>query len=139
MSGYGANVLALLGGLLLASCAALHSRDALETPLAPSGDPARGRVLFVSREGGHCVLCHAVPGIAPAGNVGPSLAHVGSRLTPGQIRLRIVDITRVNPDAAMPVFHRTEGTARVAGEYAGKPVLDGREDEDLVAWLSTLR
>ncbi|HEX6633901.1 MAG TPA: sulfur oxidation c-type cytochrome SoxX, partial [Usitatibacter sp.] len=102
-------------------------------------DANRGRTVFISREGGHCVLCHTAPGIETAGNVGPSLAHVGSRFTPAQIRLRIVDITRVNPQAVMPVFHRTEGAARVAPEYAGKPVLTGQQVEDLVAWLSTLR
>jgi sulfur-oxidizing protein SoxX len=138
MTGRDSIVLALL---LLAAVAqgCASPRDALETPLASSGDAARGRALFVSREGGHCVLCHAAPGVAPAGDVGPSLAHVASRLTPGEIRLRIVDITQVNPNAAMPVFHRTEGMARVAAEYVGKPVLDGQQVEDLVAWLATLR
>lgn len=135
MSGPG--VFTILLAVAMGGCAS--PRDALETPLASAGDPARGHVLFVSREGGHCVLCHAAPGVAPSGNVGPSLAHVAERLTPAQIRLRIVDITRVNPDAAMPVFHRTEGIARVAAEYAGEPVLDGQQVEDLVAWLSTLR
>ena len=64
---------------------------------------------------------------------------MGSRLTKGQIRLRIVDITRVNPAAAMPTFHRTEGLGRVAPEYRGKPALSGQQVEDLVAWLATLR
>lgn len=129
----------VIPALLVMAAGCASPRDALETPLAPAGDSVRGRELFISREGGHCVLCHAAPGVATAGNVGPSLAHVASRLTAGQVRLRIVDITRVNPQAAMPVFHRTEGMTRVASEYAGKPVLDGQQVEDLVAWLSTLR
>lgn len=115
------------------------SKDAIDRPLAATGDPARGREIFVSREGGHCVLCHSVPGVAAAGNLGPPLAGVGSRLTPGQIRLRVVDITKVNPDAAMPAFHRLEGTQRVASSYAGRPALDAQQVEDLVAWLATLR
>ena len=114
-------------------------RDSIDTPFAPSADAARGREVFVSREGGHCVLCHSVPGVALAGDVGPSLAGVGSRLSPGQIRLRIADISRVKPDALMPAFHRTEGLTRVASNYAGKPVLSGQQVEDLVAWLGTLR
>lgn len=93
----------------------------------------------MSREGGHCVLCHAVPGAAVAGDVGPSLAGVGARLTAGQIRQRIVDITRINPEAVMPTFHRTEGLTRVASAYAGQPVLAAQQVEDLVAWLGTLR
>lgn len=123
--------------LLLAGCVA--APDSLDTALAAAGDPARGRETFVSREGGHCVLCHAAPGVALAGDVGPSLAGVGSRLSAGQLRLRIADITRVNPDAVMPAFHRTEGLNRVAPGYEGKPALSGQQVEDLVAWLGTLR
>jgi sulfur-oxidizing protein SoxX len=140
MSGEGRTLLALLCAISTVGCAASKPiADSLETPLAAAGDAARGREVFVAREGGHCVLCHAAPGIEIAGNVGPSLAGVGARLTPGQMRLRIVDITRVNPDAAMPTFHRTEGLSRVAPEYRGKPALSGAQVEDLVAWLSTLR
>lgn len=108
-------------------------------PLAPAGDAARGREIFRSRDGGHCVLCHAAPGVATGGDVGPSLAGVGSRLEAGEIRLRIADITRVNPQAAMPTFHRTEGLVRVAPRYRGEPVLSAQQVEDLVAWLATLR
>ena len=121
---------------VLAGCVA--SRDSLD-PLAPAGDAARGREIFVSREGGHCVLCHSAPGVAVAGNVGPPLAGVGSRLTAGQLRLRIADITRVRPDAAMPAFHRNHDVQRVASSYAGRPVLEAQQVEDLVAWLGTLR
>ena len=111
----------------------------METPLAPAGDAARGRQVFVSREGGHCVLCHAVPGVDVAGDVGPQLAQAGSRFSAAQLRLRIADISRVRPLAAMPTFHRTQGLTRVAPAFAGKPVLSGQQVEDLVAYLGTLR
>ena len=111
----------------------------MSQPLGASGDAARGREVFVSRDGGHCVLCHAAPGVDVAGNLGPPLAGVGARLTPAQIRLRIADITRVKPDAAMPSFHRMQGLDRVASGYADRPVLDGRQVEDLVAFLGTLK
>jgi L-cysteine S-thiosulfotransferase len=124
--------------VLANSCAAPARMDTLD-PLAPAGDAARGRETFVSREGGHCVLCHSAPGVAQAGDVGPPLAGVGSRLTAAQIRLRIADITRVNPQSVMPTFHRTEGLVRVAPQYAGKPVLSAQQVEDLVAYLGTLR
>jgi len=107
--------------------------------LAPTGDAARGREVFTQREQGHCVLCHAVPGVERSGDVGPSLAGVGTRLTPAQIRLRIADITKVYPDSVMPTFHRTEGLVRVAPQLRGKPALSGQQVEDLVAWLSTLK
>ena len=126
--------------LLAAACAATPpGNDRIDAPLAPSGDAARGREVFVAREGGHCILCHAVPGVDVAGNVGPPLAGVGARFTPAQLRLRVADITRVNPGAAMPAFHRTEGLTRVAPEYRGKPALSGQQVEDVVAWLSTLK
>jgi sulfur-oxidizing protein SoxX len=128
-----------LAAILMTSSCAMPATDALETAFASQGDPTRGREVFVSREGGHCILCHSVPGVDIAGNVGPSLAGVGSRLTPPQIRLRVADITRVNPDAAMPAFHRTEGLRRVAPEYRARPVLSGQQVEDVVAWLSTLK
>jgi sulfur-oxidizing protein SoxX len=125
---------------LLAGCATRPAViDALPEPFAESGDAIRGREVFLAREGGHCVLCHAVPGEKLAGDVGPSLAGVGSRLSAAQIRLRIADISRVNPKATMPSFHRTEGLTRVAPSYAGKPMLNGQQVEDLVAWLGTLR
>jgi L-cysteine S-thiosulfotransferase len=123
----------------LMGCASSRNADTLDTPLAPAGDAARGREVFTQREQGHCVLCHAVPGVERSGDVGPSLAGVGTRLTPGQIRLRIADITKVYPDSVMPTFHRTEGLVRVAPQLRGKPALSGQQVEDLVAWLSTLK
>ncbi|HET9652617.1 MAG TPA: sulfur oxidation c-type cytochrome SoxX [Usitatibacter sp.] len=123
----------------LCACASLPGNDGLETPFAPAGDAQRGREAFAAREHGHCVLCHAAPGVAVAGNVGPSMAGIASRLTPAQIRLRIADITKVYPDSVMPTFHRTAGMTRVAPQYRGKPALTGQEVEDIVAWLSTLK
>ena len=126
--------------LFAAGCgAAPPAADRIDAPFARAGDAARGREVFVSREGGHCVLCHAVPGVEVAGNVGPPLAGVGARFSPAQLRLRVADITRVNPNAAMPAFHRSEGLTRVASEYRGKTALSGQQVEDLVAWLSTLQ
>ena len=108
-------------------------------PIAGPGDAVRGREVFVSRDAGHCVICHAAPGIEVAGNVGPSLAGVGSRLDAGQIRLRVVDITRAVPEATMPAFHRTGNLRNVAAPYRGKPVLAAQQVEDVVAWLATLK
>jgi L-cysteine S-thiosulfotransferase len=127
--------------LLAAGCASAPpaATDRIDTPFAAAGDAARGREVFVSREGGHCVLCHAVPGVDVAGNVGPPLAGVGSRLSPEQLRLRVADISKWRPAVAMPSFHRTEGLQRVSPEYRGKPVLSGQQVEDVVAWLATLK
>ena len=56
-----------------------------------------------------------------------------------QLRLRIVDPGRVNPATIMPAYHRTEGLARVAPSYRGKPVLSPEQIEDVVAFLMTLK
>jgi sulfur-oxidizing protein SoxX len=109
------------------------------TTVTIPGDPARGREVFVSRDAGHCVICHSIAGISPAGNVGPPLDGVGSRLNAGELRQRVSDITKLKPEATMPAFHRTEGLNRVALAYRGKPVLSEQQVEDVVAWLSTLR
>lgn len=125
-------LLAALSGLAVAA-------DALELPLTGSGDAQRGRAVFVQREQGHCVICHGLAGMAPAGNVGPALDNVGARLTAAQLRQRIVDITQVKPDAAMPAFYRREGLKRVAAAHAGKTLLEAQQVEDLVAFLAALR
>jgi len=124
---------------LVTGCTAMAPADEMRASLAASGDATRGREVFVSREGGHCVLCHAVPGMDMAGDGGPSLAGVGARLNAAQIRLRVADITRVKPDAAMPSFHRTEGLNRVAAGHSGKTALTGQQVEDVVAYLAALK
>lgn len=105
------------------------------------GDPARGRAVVLDRQLGNCLLCHTLPvsGERFQGNIGPDLAGVAERLTEGQIRLRVVDATRVNPDTAMPAYHRVEGLTRVAAEYRGRPVLTADQVEDVVAFLRTLK
>lgn len=115
--------------------------DGVPQPLAQAGDASRGRALVVARASANCVLCHAVPDAAVrfAGNVGPSLEGVASRLTQAQLRLRVADNLRVNPATVMPSYYRTDGLDRVAAAYAGKPILTAQEVEDIVAWLGTLR
>jgi sulfur-oxidizing protein SoxX len=103
------------------------------------GSAERGRALMVERAAANCLLCHAVPGLTVAGNVGPSLAGVGTRLSAAQLRLRIADIERVEAHAVMPSYYRVEGFDRVASEYRAKPVLDAQQVEDLVAYLGTLK
>jgi sulfur-oxidizing protein SoxX len=132
-------VMGAVSVFIASACATPGASDAIEQPFAASGDPTRGREVFVSREGGHCVICHAVPGVEASGDVGPPLAGIGSRLAPAQIRLRVADITRVNPGAVMPSFHRTEGLLSVAPEYRGQPILSAQQVEDVVAWLATLK
>ncbi len=105
------------------------------------GDAARGRAIVVSRQTGLCLLCHSGPFPEQRfqGTIGPDLAGAGSRWTEGQLRLRIVDASRFNPDTIMPPYYRVEGLTRVAAPWRGKPVLSADEIEDVVAFLTTLR
>lgn len=116
--------------------------DAIPAPLTSTpGDAEAGANVFASRGGGHCVLCHQVDGLdAPfQGNVGPVLTDVGSRLSPGQIRLRIVDYELIRPAVLMPSYYRTHNLYQVSEAEAGQPVLPAQSVEDLVAYLSTLK
>jgi sulfur-oxidizing protein SoxX len=95
----------------------------------------------LDRQVGLCLLCHSgpFPDERFQGNLAPNLAGVGTRLSEGQIRLRIVDASRVNPQTIMPPYFRTEGTQRVAPAYRGKTVLSAEQIEDVVAFLVTLK
>jgi sulfur-oxidizing protein SoxX len=104
------------------------------------GDPARGKQTVLDPERGNCLICHPMP-IAEAefqGDVGPDLAGVGSRYGAGEIRLRVVDAKRLNPDSVMPAYYRTDGLYRVLNQYRGEPILTAQEVEDVVAYLMTL-
>jgi sulfur-oxidizing protein SoxX len=114
--------------------------DTLPRALAAEpGRPERGRSIVVNRDQGGCALCHEVPGETRFGNIAPSLAGVGARLSVPQLRLRVADSSRVNPATPMPAYYRTEGLTQVAAAYRGKPVLTAEQVEDVVAWLATLK
>ena len=127
--------------VLFAASGAIAADDSLDKPLAPKGDAARGRAIVVNRQTGLCLLCHSgpFPEEPLMGNIAPSLQGVGRRLSEGQLRLRIVDSSRVNPQTIMPPYYRTADLARVAPAYRGKPILDAQQVEDVVAFLATLR
>ena len=114
--------------------------DGIPEALA-AGDAARGKALVAARDPANCVLCHAVPdpAIPFAGNVGPPLAGVAARLTVPQLRLRVVDNLRVNPQTIMPSYYRLADLELVASAYQGKTILTAPQIEDLVAYLATLR
>jgi sulfur-oxidizing protein SoxX len=116
--------------------------DAVPLPLtATPGDAVRGKAVLIQREKGHCILCHALPeaDVRFAGNVGPPLAGVGSRLDAAQIRGRIVDSTRHDPNSVMPAYFRVDNLRRVAPAYKDKTVLTAQDVEDAVALLSTYK
>lgn len=116
--------------------------DAIPDALTPvPGNAERGQEIFAGREQGHCVLCHAVETLDAEfqGNVGPDLSLVGRRLSPGQLRLRIVDYQIVRPGTLMPSYYRIHDLYQVADDYQGEPILSAQDVEDVVAYLSERR
>jgi sulfur-oxidizing protein SoxX len=104
------------------------------------GDAARGRALIADRTS-TCVLCHSapLPEVKFQGDLAPSLAGAGSRSSEGQLRLRLVDASRLNPATIMPSYYRVDGLVRVGVAWRGKPILSAEQIEDMVAYLKTLR
>lgn len=116
--------------------------DAVPAPLGGlSGDADRGRAIVVDRRLGNCLICHQfpLPDEPFQGEVGPPMAGVGARLSPGRIRLRLIDQSRLNPRTLMPPYYRVEGLTDVAPEYHGEPALTAQQIEDVVAYLVTLQ
>jgi sulfur-oxidizing protein SoxX len=118
------------------------SGDAIAASLSGApGDPARGRAIVANRQVGLCLLCHAGPFPEEKfqGNLAPDLKGAGARWSEGQLRLRLVDSSRLKPDTIMPAYYRVDGLSRVAPAFAGKPILTAEQIEDVVAYLMTLR
>jgi sulfur-oxidizing protein SoxX len=116
--------------------------DAIPAPLGGlAGDAARGRALVLDRTRGNCLICHRVPEPNEPfqGTIGPDLNGVGARLDVGQLRLRLVDASLLNPETVMPPYFRTEGLRDVAPQFRGLPALNAQEIEDVVAYLASLR
>ena len=103
--------------------------------------PARGRAIVTNRQLGLCLLCHSGPFPEERfqGDLAPDLAGAGKRWSEGQLRLRIVDSSRITPTSIMPAYHRTDGLVRVAPAWRDKPVLNAEQIEDVVAFLTTLK
>jgi sulfur-oxidizing protein SoxX len=90
---------------------------------------------------GMCLLCHKapIPEERFQGDLAPDLAGVGARLSRAELRARIVDPRRANPDTIMPAYFSTDGLARVAPQYRGKAIFTEQQVQDVVAYLATLR
>jgi sulfur-oxidizing protein SoxX len=104
------------------------------------GDAKRGRVLVVDRAS-TCILCHSgpFPEIKFQGDLAPDLSGTGSRWSEGQLRLRLVAASRLNPATIMPSYYRLDGLMRVGRAWRDKSILSPDQIEDIVAFLVTLR
>jgi sulfur-oxidizing protein SoxX len=119
--------------------------DGIPQPLtARPGDAARGRAIVINRQVGLCLLCHrgpfdATPEERQQGTLATDLAGAGARWSAAQLRLRLVDPRRVNPETVMPAYYRVDGLTRVGANWQGRTILDAQQVEDVVAFLRTLR
>jgi L-cysteine S-thiosulfotransferase len=104
------------------------------------GDAARGRALLLDRAS-TCILCHSgpFPETKFQGELAPNLAGSGGRWSTSQLRLRLVDASRLNPATIMPSYYRVDGLNRVGANWRDKPILSAEQIEDIVAYLATLR
>jgi sulfur-oxidizing protein SoxX len=127
---------------LLGAATFALAQDSMPRPsgLLP-GDPARGRALVADRRQGLCLLCHTAPiaEVRQQGNLAPPLDGAGSRWSEDQLRLRVFDSRRVNPESLMPAYGVADTGLRVGPAWRGKPIFTGQQIEDVVAWLATLK
>ncbi|MGA0596542.1 sulfur oxidation c-type cytochrome SoxX [Enterovirga sp. CN4-39] len=139
--GFGAVVLALFVGSGF-SVAQEVIGDAMPNSLTGvPGNATRGRAIVADRTRGLCLLCHSapIPEERFQGDLAPPLAGAGARWSEGQLRLRVADAHRLNPDTIMPSYLRRDGFNRVAPAWRGRSVLEPQDIEDIVAYLVTLR
>jgi len=81
---------------------------------AVTGDPAKGRRLFLNRNLGPCTGCHLIQGadVWPAGDVGPDLSTYGDRKVPPEYTFNLIyDPRHLFPHTVMPPW----GAAGVLG------------------------
>ena len=137
---------ALVASLWLACLSPLQAQvfvgDAINASLSGQpGDTVRGRALVLSRQGGLCILCHSGPFPEERfqGTLAPDLAASSAGLSAEQLRARIVDASRFNPEIIMPSYFRAEGFTRISPQFAGKTLLTAQDIEDVVAFLVSLK
>ena len=126
----------------------LHSAQAqtvvgdsiFESLSSTPGDAMKGRAIVASRQTGLCLLCHSGPFPEERfqGNLAPDLAVSSAPLNAPQLRARIVDASRFNPNTIMPAYYKTGHLNRVAPKLVGQTILNGQEIEDVIAFLLSL-
>ena len=98
-------------------------------PAGMTGDPAKGRRLFLARAKGPCTGCHLVPGddVWPAGSVGPDLSTLGDRRLPdAYLYQQLYDPRAMLAGSTMP-------------PWGAAGILTPPEIVDVVAYLQTLK
>lgn len=94
-----------------------------------------GREMFTAVG---CINCHNVEGLTDSRKVGPDLAHVGEKLTPGFMEKWIAYPADFRPSTRMPHFFRQENNLpSSANEFDPDPVLRSEvEIQSMVHYLN---
>ena len=92
---------------------------------------------MLQRDAGNCTACHALDNRPTvASNFGPSLAGVGSRYSPDELRQWVTDARVIKPDTLMPPFGTTANTH---SPNRAAPLLSAEQISAIVMTLSQLR
>lgn len=133
--------------VVMAACAGPPAQppvvgDGMPSPLTNlPGRADEGRRIVADRQVGLCLLCHSapLPEVRFQGDIATDLGGAGSRWSEAQLRLRLVDPARLNPQTLMPAYGPRDGLTRVGEAWRGRPVLQRQQIEDVVAYLATLK
>lgn len=130
-------MLTMLGAVTPAQAGAAGLAPLTDSP----GDAVRGRAIVADRRRSFCLLCHRGPFPEERfmGDLAPPLDGAGSRWSQAQLRERLVDAARLNPDTIMPPYFREQGFNRLAPSWRGRTILTAQEIEDVVAFLASLK
>ncbi len=116
----------------------------------------RGLSVFSDSQLGNCLACHQVEKLleeaksgnsaklekySSQGNIGGSLDGVGKKYNEGEIRMILVDpkLAFSGKDVTMPSYYKLDGLKDVVPECEGRTILNEKQIEDLIDYLSTLK
>ncbi|MCF6232008.1 MAG: sulfur oxidation c-type cytochrome SoxX [Rhodobacteraceae bacterium] len=107
-----------------------------------AGDAAVGREVFANRRLGNCLACHVnsdMPELSFHGEVGPPLDGAADRWSEAELRGLVANSKQTFEDTIMPGFYIDTGYFRPLDDFAGIPILNAQQVEDVVAYLLTLK
>ena len=109
--------------------------DAIPQSLTKREAIARAGGRLVVDRSSTCILCHSGPFPEQKfqGDLAPDLAGSGSRWSEGQLRLRLVDASRLNAETIMPSYYRS--TASTASARHGAANRSCRLNKSRISWL----
>jgi sulfur-oxidizing protein SoxX len=110
-------------------------------PALAQADPERGRAIVTDRQRGFCLLCHSGPYEEEPfqGELAPALPALVVGKTATELRQRLIDPCRFNPNTIMPSYGVLGPGRRVHHLFKDRVLLTPQEIDDVVAHLQTLK